>query len=270
MPCRRSARLPLVRLDRALLGDLGVALRSGPIVAFLLLELVAGVALVLRRGSDTVSTVVLVWVGMGILAFFAWWAGRHRLAHPAPDPVPGAAARVAFALVGVAGMLLVGFDVGIEAGVVLVVGGIGGWLWAAWRNGGLVGWRQRLTRDVRPFVPLLLLIAIPRLAIGGPGFVVAALLALPSGIGQELMYLLGLYAPFEALRRHAALAAVLSALLFGLLHVPFLLEPNHGDVVAALANAVLFQASVGLVAVLAYQRHRAAVPIGMVHALAIA
>jgi hypothetical protein len=38
----------------------------------------------------------------------------------------------------------------------------------------------------------------------------------------------------------------------------------------ATANAVIFQASVGLLACLANQRHRAVVPISVAHALAIA
>jgi hypothetical protein len=57
--------------------------------------------------------------------------------------------------------------------------------------------------------------------------------------------------------------------VFGLVHVPFNLAPNGGDLLAAAANAVFFQASVGLIACLAYVRHRAVVPIGVAHALAI-
>ena len=66
------------------------------------------------------------------------------------------------------------------------------------------------------------------------------------------------------------MAAVASALVFAALHVPVVLEANGGDVLASFANAVLFQASVGLVACLAFVRHRAAVPIGVAHAMAIA
>lgn len=259
-----------MRLDKALLGDLRTALRSAPVIAFLFMELIAGLVFVDRRGSETVSTVLLVWLGMLALALFAWWAGRHRLAHPQADPVPGAAARSAYALLGVGGMVVWGFGWSVEAGFVLVACGLGGWLWVAVRVGGLRGVSARLTRDVRPFLPLLLLIALPRLVIGGPVFLLAVLIALPSGIGQQLLYLLGLYGPLEALRGRAAMAAVGAALLFGLIHVPLLLEPNGGDLLAAFANGVLFQASVGLIACLAYQRHRAVVPIGVAHALAIA
>lgn len=266
-PWSRRRTLRGVRLDRALLADLRTALRSGPIVAFLVLELGAGAVFVWRRGPDTISTVVLIWLGMSVVAFLAWWAGRHRLAHPRPDPVPAARARTAFALIGVAGMLIWSASAN-AVGVVLVACGIGGWLWAAWRSGGLNGLGEQLTRSPRPFVPLLLFIALPRLVVGGPAYLGGAVLALPSGIGQQLLYLVGLYGPLEAVGRRSA-AAVVCALIFGLLHVPFVLEANHGDVVAAFANAVLFQASVGIVACLAYQRHRAVLPIGVAHALAI-
>lgn len=60
-----------------------------------------------------------------------------------------------------------------------------------------------------------------------------------------------------------------SALIFAALHVPQNMAANEGDVLAAIANAVLFQASVGLVACLAYTRHRAVVPLGVAHAIAI-
>jgi hypothetical protein len=259
-----------VRLDQALLGDLTIALRSRPVRVFLVIELIAGLVFVMRRGSGVISTVLLIWLGVAILAFFAWWAGRHRLAHPERDPAPNAAARSGFALITVTGMLLWSFEISVAAGFVLFVSGVGGWLWIAWRSDGFRGSWARLTRDVRPFLPLWLLIALPRLLAGGPVFLVGAVLALPSGVGQQLVYLIGLYAPLEAVRGHAGSAAVGAALIFGLLHVPSLIGPNHGDVVAAFANAVLFQASVGIVACLAYQRHRAVVPIGVAHALAIA
>ena len=29
--------------------------------------------------TDTISMVLLIWLGLLALAFFAWWAGRHRL-----------------------------------------------------------------------------------------------------------------------------------------------------------------------------------------------
>jgi hypothetical protein len=259
-----------VRLDQALIADARTALGSRAVRAFLAIEVAAALVFLLRRGSEMLSTVLLIWLGMLTLAFMAWWAGRHRLAHPQPDPLPAAAARTVFALVAAAGMLLWGMGVSAAAGFVLAATGLGGWLWSALRAGGLRGAWAILTRDPRPFVPLLLLVAVPRLVAGGPGYLVAAAVALPSGIGQQLAYLVGLYAPMEALGRRSDVAAVVAALIFGLIHVPLVMDANHGDLAAALANAVLFQASVGLGACLAYQRHRAAVPIGIAHALAIA
>ena len=263
-----SAAVP-ARLDQELLADLRAVLRSLPILGFLALELLAGALFVARRGSETASTVALIWAGMLVLAFFAWWAGRHRLAVSTPDPLPGAAGRVLFALVGVSGMLLIGYGLQVNVGVILLFGGIGGWIWIAWRAGGFQGLAQRLLRSARPFIPMLLLLALPRLLVGGPLSFAGVVLALPSGIGQQLFYLLGLFAPLEAFSRRPAVAAVVAALLFAALHVPLNLPANGGDWLAAVANAILYQASVGLIACLAFRRHRAAVPIGVGHALAI-
>ena len=262
-----------MRLDRALITDLRVVARSRPLLLFGAIEVAAGMVFVLRRGSETISTVLLIWLGMLVLAFFAWWAGRHRLAHPDPDAVPGAPARAVFALLGVIGMLFWSFDLLGPLGFVLLMCGMGGWVWSALRTDGLgnavQGLVMRLTRDPRPFIPLLLLIAVPRLVAGGPAFIFGAVVALPSGITQQLLYLIGLFAPLEAIRGRTAAVAVVSALLFGLIHVPIVVDANQGDLMAAVANAVLFQASVGLIACLAFVRHRAAVPIGVAHALAI-
>ena len=259
-----------MRLDRALLADVVRAFRSPPILAFLVLEVVAGVVFIVRRGEGTVTTVLLIWAGMLCLAFFAWWAGRHRLARSAPDPVPAARPRAAFALLGAVGMAVWGFGVSVPAGAVITAMGIGGWVWAAVRSGEPRAGVGVLTRSARPFVPMLLLIALPRLAVGGAAFVLGALIQLPSGIGQQLLLLIGLFAPLEAATGRTALAAVVSALVFAALHIPLNVPPNGGDVVAAVANAVLFQASVGAIACLAFTRHRAPVPIGVAHAFAIA
>ncbi len=257
-----------MRLDRALVEDLRTALASSPIRAYLAIQLVSAVVFVSRRGADTVSTVLLIWLGLLVLALPAWWAGRDRFADPRPDAVSAARAQAFLALTAVAAMTLWGFGL-VAVGVVLLAVGGGGWLWSAWRAGGVGALRDRLTRDPRPFLPLLLLIGLPRLLIAGPTYLVGAVLALPGGIGQQVLFLIGLYGPLEALRHRAACAAVVSALLFGLVHVPTVLDANHGDLPAAVANAVLFQSGVGLVACLAYQRHRAVVPIGVAHALAI-
>jgi membrane protease YdiL (CAAX protease family) len=117
---------------------------------------------------------------------------------------------------------------------------------------------------------MMMLIGLPKLLAIGPVYVLGLVVALPSGIGQQLLFLLGLFGPLEAATRRPAAAAVISSLAFALVHVPLILDENHGDLLAAVANAILFQASVGLIAALAYTRHRAAVPIGVAHALAIA
>jgi membrane protease YdiL (CAAX protease family) len=117
---------------------------------------------------------------------------------------------------------------------------------------------------------LLLLIAVPKLAVAGPAFLVGSLLALPSGVGQQLLLLVGLFAPLEALRRRTDAAAVAAALIFALVHVPLVLDANGGDIAASFANVMLFQAGVGLIACLAFVRHRAVVPIGVAHAMALA
>ena len=248
---------------------MGAALRSRAILTFLALEAIAGVVFVDRRSGETVSTVLLIYLGMLILAFFAWWSGRHRLAHPHPDSVSAPGPRSAFAIIAATGMAIWGFGLSVPVGLVLFSAGLGGWIWAALRSEGRGGLRERLLRDPRPFVPLLLLIALPRLLIGGVAFVFGAIAALPSGIGQQMLLLVGLFGPLEAWSGRPAWAAVASALIFAALHVPLNLAPNEGDVLAAIANAVLFQASVGIVVCLAYTRHRAVVPIGVAHAITI-
>ncbi len=131
--------------------------------------------------------------------------------------------------------------------------------------------RHAWLRDPRPFVPLLLLLAVPQAGCRGSGIHPGGRRRrCPAASASSSSYLIGLFAPLEALRGRSDAAAVAAALVFGLIHVPLVLDANHGDLAAAIANAVLFQASVGLVACLAYQRHRAAVPIGVAHALAIA
>lgn len=258
-----------MRLDRALRLDVGRALRSRPVQSYLGAQLVAAAVFVARRGEDMVSTVLLIWLGLLVVAFLAWWAGRHRSAHPEPDPVPAAGPRTAFALVVVVALVVWGFGWSVEVGFVLLLLGTGGWIWTAVRAGGLRGPREWLTRDPRPFIGLYLFIGLPRLLAIGPLYLLGVGLALPSGMIQQLLLLLGLFAPLEAWSRRPGWAALVAAACFALLHVPTVLQPNHDDLVAAFANVVLFQMSVGLIAILAYRRHRAAVPIGVAHALAI-
>jgi hypothetical protein len=257
-----------VRIDRALVIDVRLALRSRPIRAFLALEGLATLVFVARRGVTVAPTVTALWLGLAFLAFVCWWAGRHRAAHPEPDPMTAAGGRTLMALVGVAGLVIWGYGLDPALGAVLTAGACVGWLWVAARSGGLRS-TATLTRDPRPFVPLLLLIALPRLWLGGLPYLAGAIVALPSGIGQQLFVLVGLFAPLEAALRRTDASAIVVACLFGLLHVPFDLEANDGDWLAAAANAILVQASVGAIACLAFVRHRAVVPIGVAHGLAI-
>lgn len=266
----RCRRLGPMRLDRALALDLRRALRSGPVQLYLLIEVVAAVVFVMRRGDDTASMLVLVYLALAVVAFLAWWAGRHRLAHPDPDLVPAAGPKTAFALVVGLGWGLVGFGLSFELGLVLVFVGIGGWVWAFVRSDGLSGVRDRLARDPRPFLPLYLFIALPRLLAIGPLYLVGVVFALPSGIVQQLLLLVGLFAPLEAWSGRPGWAALVAAVVFAILHVPIVMPQNGDDLIAATANAAIFQLSVGFIAVLAYRRHRAAVPIGVAHGLTIA
>lgn len=259
-----------MRLDRALAQDLGTALRCRPIQLYLLVQIIAAAVFVARRGSGTASMVVLIWLGLGFVAFLAWWSGRHRLAHPTPDPVASAGPRSAFALLAVAGWASWGSGISIPLGFVLILSGVGGWMWAYLRGSGQVGLRERLLRDPRPFLGLYLFIVLPRLLAIGPLYLAGILAGLPSGIVQQLLLLVGLFAPLEAWSGRPGWSALVAASVFALLHVPTVMEPNGDDLVAAFANAAILQLTVGLIAVLAYRRHRAAVPIGVAHGLTIA
>lgn len=257
-----------MRLDRELAHDLGRALRSRPLQLYVVIQLVAAAVFVVRRGAHTLSMVLLIWLGLALLAFVAWWSGRHPRARPEPDPVPAARPKVSFALLAALGMAVWGLRP--EVGFVLAVSGVGGWLWAALRSGGRAGLRERLTRDPRPFIGLYLLIGLPNLLVRGPLYLLGVGLALPGGIGQQLALLVGLFALLEALTGRRDWAAFAAAAIFAVLHVPIVMGANGHDLLAAGANVVLFQASVGLIAVLAYVRHRAAAAIGVAHAMAIA
>lgn len=261
---------PRPRLDHDLARDLRAALTSRPVLAFLALQVVAATVFVARRGPGTLQTVVLVWAGLGFVAFICWWAGRHRLAHPAADPVPRARARLAAGLT-VAGGLAIG-TYGIHMGVsaFLTLAGIAAWLLLAVRPDSGPGLLAMLRRSWRPFGPLLILVVLPRLALMGLLGPAALLAGLTSGIVQELLFLPMVFASLEAVAGRRDLAAVLAALVFGSIHVPMNLAAANGDWLAATANAVFYQSLVGFIVCMAYTRHRAALPIGIAHGLTIA
>ncbi|HEV8516464.1 MAG TPA: CPBP family glutamic-type intramembrane protease, partial [Candidatus Limnocylindrales bacterium] len=198
-----------------------------------------------------------------------WLAGRHPGAEKKPDPVR--APRLEALAVGVAylGLLAWIFRLG-SWGAGLFAGGIVGWVAVA----GIAGYRARdfgwLGRSWRPFVPLLVGVLAPKLLLAGAALPGALLVALPSGVIQQLLLQLGLTARLEALTRRPDVAAVVAAICFGLPHAPLNLGQAGGDWALALANALVLQAPIGLAFCLAYQRHRAPLALGAVHGLVIA
>jgi hypothetical protein len=269
LPTDGGAATP--RLDLALIRDLRAALGRPAILAFLALEIAAGAYIGFRRGGADLDTVGLLWLGLGAVAFLAWWSGRHHAAVEGVDPIRNAGPKLVAASVGAVGVGLVTWGLVPAIGVALVIAGSVAWLACAVIGPGPSDrFLAQLLRDPLPFLPLMLLVAVPRALATGPGYAVGALLALPSGIGQQVALLLGFFGPLEAVLRRTDLAAVVTAIVFGLLHVPMNLPQAGGDPWLAAANAVVFQASVGAIACLGYVRHRAAVPLGVVHALAIA
>lgn len=259
------------RLDRALASDLHDALGRPAILAFLGLEIAAGAFIVVQRGARGAESVGLLWLGLGVVAFLAWWSGRHRLAVERPDPVARAHGKLVAAVIGAMGIGFLTWGFVPLAGLALATAGTVAWLgFAILGHGAGDRLPSQLMRDPRPFVPLLLLVAVPRAITSGPGYAAQAIVALPSGIVQQVGLLLGLFAPLEAVSGRTDLAAVVAALVFGILHIPMNLPQAGGDLILAAANAVVFQVTIGAIACLGYVRHRAAVPLGVAHALAIA
>ena len=264
---RSSAR---IRLDHALVADLRTAATSPALVLMGVLEVVAALVFVARRGTEVVSTVLLVWLALGFVAFIAWWAGRHRLARPEPDPVPRARGRLLAGLTLAFGLAIGTWNIDRGASGAIALLGLGGWLVLALPHDSGPGLGQMLRRSWRPFGPLLLLVIVPRALIAGLTGVGPFIAGVTSGVLQQLMFLPMLFCSMEAVLGRRSTAAVLSALVFATIHVPMNLSASGGDWVAAAANAVFYQATVGLIACLAYTRHRAAVPIGVAHGLIIA
>jgi hypothetical protein len=267
IPIQTPSRL---RLDRELVTDARAATSSLPIRAFLALQVLAGVVFVARRGPAVAQTVLLVWAGLAFVAFICWWAGRHRLAHPEPDRVPRAGARLVAGLTIAGGLALGTYGIHMGASAAITLGGIVGWLLLALRPDSGPGLAHMLRRSWRPFGPLLILVVLPRLALMGVLGPAALIAGLGSGVIQELLFLPMVFASLEAVVGRKDLAVVGAALVFGSIHVPMNLAASDGDWFAALANAVFYQALVGFIVCMAYTRHRAAVPLGVAHGLTIA
>jgi hypothetical protein len=246
-----------------------LALRSRPALAFIALELAAAAYLIARRGTDLLPLLVLTALGVAFYGALGWLAGRHPLAEGTPDPVRSP--RLEAFAIGIAYVGLAGWGFGLlPFGMHIFLGGVCGWLavvaFAGYRRGDL-GW---LTRSWRPYVPLLVGVTAPKLLLAGLSLPIGLLIALPSGILQQLMLQLGLTAHVEALVRRSAVAAVAAAMGFGFLHVPMNLGMAGGDWWIAFANALVLQTPIGLAFCIAYQRHRAPLALGAVHAILMA
>jgi hypothetical protein len=238
-------------------------------LAFAALEIAAAAYVIARRGTEMVPLLVLTAAGVAFYAMLGWLAGRHTLAETAPDVVRSPrleALAIGIAYVGLAGW---GFGV-LPFGMHLFLGGLCGWIAAALLGGYRRGDLRWATRSWRPYLPLFVGVTAPKLLTSGLMLPIGLLIALPSGILQQLLLQLGLTARVEALVRGSALAAVVAALAFGFLHVPMNLGMAGGDWSLAFANALVLQTPIGLAFCVAYQRHRAPLALGAVHAILMA
>ncbi len=253
---------------RRLVGAVQYLVERGPVRAFLLIELVAAIYQVIRRGPDIAPSLALIALGGVLFGVVAWLAGWHRWAHPAPDPVR--APRSEAALIGVAYAALVIWLFGLGRTFPVVQGALLAWLvmlpFAGYRPVDF-GW---LIRTWQPYLPLFVAIAAPKLAILGWDIVPRTLGALQSGITQQLLLQVCLAARIEALSGRRDAAAVVAGLAFGLVHVPLDLSQAGGDWSIAFANAIVLQGTIGVLFCLAFLRHRAPLGLGFCHALLMA
>ncbi len=215
------------------------------------------------------SLLALIVAGTAAFALLAWWAGRMPGAHPVPDPVRSPRLEFVAAMVGYLGMVggmfgliaqgfsLTGAAILVGVGIALLSGTQPSdlrWVWRTWV----------------PLLPLILGVAVPKALMLGPALLSGLLIALPGGILQQLLLQVGLTARLEAVTGRSDVAAVGAALAFGFVHTPLNMPQADGDVLIALANALVLQAPIGLVFCLGYLRHRAPLALGAVHALAMA
>jgi hypothetical protein len=256
-------------LEQSLTREIARGLASWPGLLFVAIELAAASFLLLRRGPGMLPLLLLTAAGVAFYGLLGWLAGRHPLAHSSPDPVRSPrleALAIGVAYVGLLGWMFAVLPVGMH----LFLGGIVGWLAVVV----VAGYRARdfgwLVRSWRPFVPLFVGVTAPKLFMAGPGLLAPLTGALPSGLVQQVLLQLGLTARAEALLSRREVAALAAALAFGLIHTPLNLPAAAGDWSIALANALVLQTPIGLAFCLAYQRHRAPLALGTVHALVMA
>jgi hypothetical protein len=243
-----------------------------PRLPYLALAVAIGSAaayIVARRGPGSLELLAIIAAAVSSYGFLGWWAGRHRAAVSEPDPVraPGLETlSIAVAYLGLLGWM---FRFG-TLGIALFLGGLAAWV----ATFAISRYRRTdfewLRRSWLPFLPLFVGVLAPKLFLAGPMLAIGMLVALPSGIIQQLLLQLGVTARLEAVTGRREVAAVLAAIAFGLPHVPLDLGQAGGDWTLALANAFVLQVPIGLAFCLAYQRHRAPLALGVIHGIVIA
>jgi hypothetical protein len=256
-------------LEQSLAHEIAHGLLSWPGLLFVAIELAAGSFLLFRRGPGILPLLLLTAAGVAFYGLLGGLAGRHPLANSLPDPVRSP--RLEGLAVGIAYAGLLGWMFGVlPIGMHLFLGGIAAWLTVVV----VAGYRRRdfrwLVRTWRPFVPLFVGVTAPKLFMTGPGLLAPLAGALPSGLLQQLLLQLGLTARAEALLSRPELAALAAAFAFGVVHTPLNLPAAGGEWSIALANSLVLQTPIGLAFCLAYQRHRAPLALGAIHAIVMA
>jgi hypothetical protein len=240
-----------------------------PTVAFVALVLFAAGYIVARRGAGSLDLLLIVALGLAFYGVLGWLAGRHPSSVDESDLVRNPRVEGLAIAVAYLGLLAWIYRVG-GWGFPLFLAGLVGWMGVA----AVSGYRARdfawVRRSWRPYVPLFVGVLAPKLLLAGAALPALMAIALPSGLIQQLLLQLGLSARLEAVTARRDLAAVIAAVAFGLPHAPLNLAQAGGDWSLALANALVLQAPIGLIFCLAYQRHRAPLALGTVHALVIA
>jgi hypothetical protein len=257
------------RIDRALLADAARALRSIPFLGFLAVLALAGVVQIVRGGPERLPLLATIWSGCLAYAVIAWFAGRDPTAHARADVVRAPRAELVAVLVAYVGLAGVLNGMGAPFAICFVAG-VAGWAAVSIRAGYDASDFAWLIRGWRPLAALLVAVAVPKLLFLGPGVIYGMPIALPSGIFQQVGLLIGLVARLEAVIGRPDAAAVVGALLFGLAHTGMNLGYAGGDPVLAVSSSIVLQGTIALVFCLAFLRHRAALPLGVAHAIVIA